>query len=399
VLNRALVILAVALSFAGVVRGAARPHHREIRGVWIATVDNIDWPSRRDLTVEEQKAELLRIFDRAASLGLNAVFLQVRPSADAIYPAPGSPWTEYLTGASGRAPMPLYDPLAFAVSEAHARGLALHAWFNPFRARHATATSVMADSHVAVRRPELVRRYGTQLWLDPGELEAQREVLSAVCDVVRRYAVDGVHMDDYFYPYPERASGDSGDAPFPDDASWARYRREGGRSSRGDWRRDNINRFVRAMYSSVKTIRPEVVVGISPFGIWRPRHPAQIRGFDAYDKLYADSRLWLRRGWVDYLAPQLYWPIDRREQSFPALLRWWIAQDWRRRGVVAGMSVSRVANGRPSAITANEIARQIEWTRRAGSRGFILFSARALMEDRGGVNGAITGALRPARVK
>ena len=355
---------------------------QEIRGVWIATVNNIDWPSRRDLTASEQQAELLRIFDRAQSLGLNAVFLQVRPAADAIYPAKDAPWSEYLTG-TGEAPA--YDPLAFAIDEAHKRGLQLHAWFNPFRARHATAVLPLADAHVAKRRPDLVRTYGAQLWLDPGEPDAHRELIAAVCDVVRRYDVDGVHMDDYFYPYPE------GELAFPDDATWRRY---GRRLQRDDWRRENINRMVRTLYTSVKAIRPDVVVGISPFGIWRPGHPRQIRGFDAYDKLYADSRLWLRRGWVDYLAPQLYWPIDKREQSFTALLRWWLGQDWRRRGIVPGMSVSRVANGQPNAIPATEIARQIRAARGAGARGFILFSARALMDNRGGVADAVADAVR-----
>jgi uncharacterized lipoprotein YddW (UPF0748 family) len=337
---------------------------RELRGVWVATVANIDWPSRRDLTVEEQKAELLRIFDRAASLGLNAIFLQVRPMADAIYPAPDSPWSEYLTGTMGKAPEPAYDPLAFAVAEAHARGLELHAWFNPFRARHPTATSELDPRHLSVRRPELVRAYGQHLWLDPGDADARAEVLNAVLDVVRRYDVDGVHMDDYFYPYPEDALA------FPDEATWRRYRAKGGRLRRDDWRRKNINDFVSTLYTSVKALRPTVQVGISPFGIWRPRHPRQIRGFDAYAQLYADARLWLRRGWVDYLAPQLYWPIDRREQSFPVLLRWWMSQDRRRRGIVAGLFASKWS--------AEEIERQIALTRRAKARGFILFSARAL---------------------
>jgi uncharacterized lipoprotein YddW (UPF0748 family) len=366
---------------------AARPAQRpELRGVWVATVDNIDWPSRRDLSTDEQKAELIRIYDRAASLGLNAIFLQVRPAADAIYPTPDAPWSEYLTGATGRAPEPAYDPLAFAIEEAHARGLQLHAWFNPFRARHTSAQSPLSASHVAVRRPELVRPYGKQLWLDPGEAGAHDEVLAAIVDVVTRYDVDGVHVDDYFYPYPEDQLA------FPDDVSWQRYRANGGRMRRNDWRRDNINRFVRAMHSRVKAVRADVQVGVSPFGIWRPRHPRQIRGFDAYDQLYADARLWLRRGWVDYLAPQLYWPIDRREQSFPALLRWWLQQDRRARGIVPGLAVYRVESGRPNAISASEIERQIRMARRMGARGFILFSARVLMEDRGGVNTSILRA-------
>lgn len=390
--KRLMALVAMA-AVCGCAHSAGRPRDFDVRGVWIATVNNIDWPSSRGLPAEVQQAELVRIFDRAAALGLNAVFLQVRPAADAIYPADDAPWTEYLAGASGQAPEPLYDPLAFAVTEAHKRGLALHAWFNPFRARHPSAASPFHASHVAVRRPDLVHPYGTQVWLDPGDADARREVIAAVCEVVRRYDVDGVHVDDYFYPYPENAS-DGKEIPFPDEASWRRYRADGGRLRRDDWRRQNINQFVRELYGRVKGMRRSAIVTISPFGIWRPHHPSQIRGFDAYAKLYADSRLWLRRGWVDYLVPQLYWPIDRREQSFPVLLRWWMRQDWRGRGVVAGMSVSRVASGRPNAIPAEEIARQIETARLAGARGFILFSARALMEDRGGVNAAIRGALR-----
>jgi uncharacterized lipoprotein YddW (UPF0748 family) len=388
---RAVVIAFAFLASNCTTHSAAGPPDLAIRGVWVATVNNIDWPSRRDLTAGEQQAELVRIFDRAASLGLNAVFLQIRPAADAIYPSHDAPWTEYLTGTSGQPPDPPYDPLAFAVAEAHRRGLKLHAWFNPFRARHTSAVSAPSPSHIETRRPDLIRPYGTQLWLDPGEADAQLEVITAIADVVKRYDVDGVHVDDYFYPYPEQIDG--AEAAFPDDASWSRYRDAGGALTRDDWRRDNINRFVEALYSSVKAIRPGVAVGISPFGIWRPGHPDQIRGFDAYAKLYADSRLWLQRGWVDYLAPQLYWPIDRREQSFTVLLDWWLAQDSLRRGIVAGMSVNRVASGRPNSIPAGEIARQIEAVRRAGARGFILFSARALMEDRGGVNGSITDAL------
>ena len=362
-MKRILILLLLILLLTGCA-AQARVTKPELRGVWVATVNNIDWPSRRDLTVDEQKVELTRIFDRAAAMGLNAVFLQVRPMADAIYPASDSPWSEYLTGTMGRAPEPAYDPLAFAIEEAHARGLALHAWFNPFRARHPTSTSPLAAPHLAVRKPELVRTYGKHLWLDPGDSGARDEVLAAVLDVVRRYDVDGVHMDDYFYPYPEE------DAPFPDDTTWQQYRAAGGRLGRDDWRRKNINDFVANLYRSVKAIRPDVQVGISPFGIWRPRHPRQIRGFDAYAKLYADSRLWLRRGWVDYLAPQLYWPIDRREQSFPVLLRWWMSQDRRNRGVVAGLFASKWSR--------EEIERQIALTRRAKARGFILFSAKAL---------------------
>jgi uncharacterized lipoprotein YddW (UPF0748 family) len=210
---------------------------REFRAAWIATVANIDWPSRRDLTVEQQKAELRRMFDRFVELNLNAVVFQVRPATDAFYASDLEPWSEYLGGRMGKAPAPFYDPLEFAIEEAHARGLELHAWFNPFRARHATGRGEVSPDHVSKRMPQIVRQYGRQLWLDPGMEEARRYSLDVILDVVRRYDVDGVHIDDYFYPYRESANGS--EIPFPDDASYRRAVANGETRSRDDWRRHN----------------------------------------------------------------------------------------------------------------------------------------------------------------
>ena len=336
---------------------------KELRGVWIATVNNVDWPSRPDLTVAKQKEELVAILDRVAELHLNAVFFQVRPMGDALYTSQIEPWSEFLTGTTGKAPDPPYDPLAFAIEEAHARGIELHAWFNPFRVNATTTLRAY--------------RYGRFVWADPGDPDVRQRALDVIADVVRRYDVDGIHLDDYFYPYPE------GGREFPDDATYEQY---GGGASRDDWRRDNINRFVHDLYTTVKTIKPAVEVGISPFGIWRPNHPRQIRGLDAYDAIYADSRLWLRRGWVDYLAPQLYWPIGKREQSFSALLEWWANQDRMGRGIVAGMRVT------------TESARQIKLVRNNDRAvGFILFSARTLMRNTDGVNDGLEAAIRSPR--
>lgn len=336
--------------------------------MWVATVNNIDWPSKRDLTPDQQRQELIAILDRVAELKLNAVFLQVRPMADALYPSQYEPWSEFLTGTIGKAPEPAYDPLAFAVAEAHARGIELHAWFNPFRGNVTTTLRSYP--------------YGRFVWMDPGDPDVQRRALDVITDVARRYDVDGVHLDDYFYPYPEK------DLEFPDDAT---YRMYGGGLSRDDWRRENINRFVRDLYTSVKSVKPNVEVGISPFGIWRPGHPRQIRGLDAYEKIYADSRLWLRRGWVDYLAPQLYWPIDKREQSFPVLLRWWTGQDRMGKGIVAGIGLHRVGRVPPE-----EFARQIKLIRdNDRAVGFILFSMKTLMNNREGVNDVLKRAIGP----
>lgn len=330
----------------------------------MATVNNGDWPSRRDLTVDQQKQELVAILDRAAALHLNAIFLQVRPMADAFYASSLEPWSQFLTGTIGEDPG--YDPLAFAVQEAHTRGLELHAWFNPFRANPTTTLRAYP--------------YGRFVWMDPGDPDVERRAIDVITDVVRRYDIDGVHLDDYFYPYPEK------NLDFPDEATWQAYR---GPLSRDAWRRENINRFVRDLYASVKAVRPNVEIGISPFGIWRPWHPWRIRGFDAYAKIYADSRLWLQRGWVDYLAPQLYWPIEKREQSFPDLLRWWSAQDRLGRGIVAGIDINRP-------VDRAEVARQIELVRQQRQAvGFILFSAHTLMQDPDRVDEVLARTIAP----
>jgi len=349
---------------------------REFRGLWVATVNNIDWPSQRGLDSARQKQELLAILDRAAALRFNVVVFQVRASCDAFYDSKIEPWSEYLTGRMGQAPNPPYDPLQFAVAEAHKRGLELHAWFNPYRARSSDVKTPVAANHITVKHPELVRAYGKYLWLDPGEQATRDYCLSVVMDVVRRYDIDGVHFDDYFYPYPEKADGQ--EMGFPDDVAWQRYREQAGKLSRADWRRENVNRFVQAVYQTIKGEKPWVKFGISPFGIWRPSHPAQISGFDAYDQLYGDSRKWLAEGWLDYCAPQLYWPVEQKAQSFPVLLQWWASQNTRRRTLLAGMKV----NGwKDVADDAKEEAREIELTRRqAGASGEILWHAKPLLQ-------------------
>jgi len=355
---------------------------REFRGLWVATVNNVDWPSRSGLSTHDQQAELLAIFDRAVALHLNAIILQVRPDSDALYDSKIEPWSEYLTGVMGRAPSPYYDPLEFAVKEAHKRGLELHAWFNPFRVRSLDMKTPVTDDFVSKRRPEIVRHYGQYLWLDPGEGEARSYALSVVVDVVRRYDIDGVHFDDYFYPYREKVNNREMD--FPDGKTWSRYEASGGKLSRNDWRRDNINQFIQEVYLSIKVEKPWVKFGISPFGIWRPKFPPQIRGFDAYDVLFADSRLWWRSGWVDYLSPQLYWPVDSTEQNFAALLKWWAGNNIHYRHLWPGMKISdwrTVTTG-----DARETAREIETTRQQpGATGNILWHAKPLMQDHAGV--------------
>ena len=364
----------------------------EFRGVWVASVSNIDWPSKPGLPAAEQKAELRAILDHAQAARLNAVILQVRPAADALYRSSIEPWSEYLTGRQGRAPVPAWDPLAYAVEQAHRRGLELHAWFNPYRARHPSATGPLSRRHIANTSPALVKKYGTHLWMDPGESAVRARTLRVVLDVVKRYDIDGVHLDDYFYPYKERTT--RGTTEFPDDRSFRKYVKAGGKLSRDDWRRENVNKLVRQLDEKIHLAKPWVKFGISPFGIWRPGYPEQIKGFDAYEQLYADSKLWWEKGWVDYFTPQLYWNIGKAEQSFPVLLRWWGEQSAMGRHLWPGLYTSRVRAATPAGNglnannpwVADEIVAQVDSARaNPNATGTVHFSMKAFLTDQGGV--------------
>lgn len=372
---------------------------REFRAVWVATVANIDWPSKPDLTTEQQQAEMKAMLDMAAKLNLNAIVLQVRPTADAIYPSTLEPWSAFVTGAQGRAPSPAYDPLEMWIRGAHERGMELHAWFNPFRARHPKSIGEDAANHVSRSAAELVRTHNGYLWLDPGERGAQDHSVAVILDAVSRYDLDGVHFDDYFYPYPKEGE------PFPDAATYEKYKAGGGTLELSPWRRENIDRFMKRVYDEVKARKPHVKVGISPFGIWRPANPPGIQGFDAFEKLHADSRRWLTEGWCDYMSPQLYWRRDSKGQPFDPLLRWWLSQNLRGKQVWPGIYTSRIGQvgsggqggaGGSTAYDPAEIVGQVELTRKTVREvsaemispvlpGVIHFSAVALMQNRQGV--------------
>ena len=338
---------------------------REFRAAWIAVVSNIDWPSKPGLPVEEQKAELRALIEKTEELRLNTLFFQVRPACDAVYRSMIEPWSEFLTGEMGEAPSPAWDPLDFAIRECHARGIELHAWFNPYRAGFA-ATKPVSPKHIRKKSPRLVRAYGRFYWLDPGEAAVQDHTVRVIMDVVRRYDIDGVHLDDYFYPYPE--SGE-----FPDQPSWNRYRTSGGKLDRADWRRENVNKLVRRLQSEIAKEKGWVTFGISPFGIWRPKYPEKIRGFDAYEGLFADARLWLAKGWVDYLSPQLYWSSAAAEQSYPVLLTWWQQQSQKGKPVWPGGAVTRAETW-----GSDEIVRQIEYTRQLPNPGYVHWNLSSL---------------------
>lgn len=344
---------------------------REFRAAWVATVANIDWPTSPGLSTAEQQMEARAILDTAARLGLNALVLQVRPQCDAFYKSSLEPWSGFLSGTEGRPPDPYHDPLEFWIVEAHRRGIELHAWFNPYRARVATG-SELTDLSIARTRPEIAKKLPNgYYWLDPAKQATQDHSYDVVMDVVRRYDIDGVHFDDYFYPY--------GDGSFPDDDTWNEYVEGGGKASREDWRRQAVNTFVKRVYTGIHKEKPHIKFGLSPFGIWRPGNPPSIAGFDQYAILYADARLWLNEGWIDYWTPQLYWPINQIPQSFPVLLGWWTSENRRHRHLWPGLFTSRMTDDRG----VDEVFNQIMVTRGfvPDAPGHIHFSMKALMGD------------------
>ncbi len=328
---------------------------REFRAAWVATVANINWPSKNNLSTEQQKQEAIALLDLLKKNNFNAVIFQVRPSADALYHSKFEPWSYFLTGSIGKAPSPYYDPLEFWVDEAHKRGLELHVWLNPYRAHHSNGGQVTNESMVRKAADHVVRLRNGMYWFDPANQKTQDHSSEVVMDIVKRYDIDGVHFDDYFYPYASYNGG----ADFPDDASWNAYRKSGGNLSRGDWRRDNVNKFIKRIYTQIKAEKPFVKFGLSPFGIWKPGYPAGVTGSSQYDELYADAKLWLNEGWIDYFTPQLYWPIDPPKQSFTSLLKWWESENKHNRHLWPGLNTVEVR----SSNKIEEIKRQIEVTR------------------------------------
>ncbi|MEO6434921.1 MAG: family 10 glycosylhydrolase [Tepidisphaeraceae bacterium] len=367
------------------------PAPREFRGAWVASVNNANWPSEPGLPVEQQKQEMLAILDYAKQTNLNAIVFQVRPCGDALYQSKLEPWSQYLTGVQGQPPSPMYDPLALWIEEAHKRGLELHAWFNPYRIKHADSKANLAPTSLARTQPQVVRQYGGYLWADPGEPVAARHSLAVILDIVRRYDIDGIHTDDYYYPYKIKQGDKVVD--FPDNSSYQRYQRGagggGGKLARADWRRDNVNQLIQRIYIDTKKIKPWVKVSYAPFGIWKNGVPAGTKGLSQYDELYADAKLWLNEGWLDYISPQLYWKIGG-DQDYDALLKWWTSESTRRRPVWPGMSVSRHP--------VNEVLSQIDLARQNGtSRGVMFWSFDSVRNHKGNLTDALlTGPYREA---
>lgn len=358
---------------------------REFRAAWVATVANINWPSKNNLSTEQQKQEAIKLLDMLKDNNFNAVIFQVRPSADALYNSPYEPWSYFLTGEIGKAPSPYYDPLEFWVAEAHKRGLELHVWLNPYRAHHSNGGTVTSASMVRKEADNVVRLRNGMYWFDPSSQQTQDHAANVVRDIVKRYDIDGVHFDDYFYPYATYNGG----ADFPDDKTWNAYRKEGGNLSRGDWRRANVNKFIKRVYTEIKAEKPFVKFGLSPFGIWKPGYPAGITGSSQYDELYADAKLWLNEGWIDYFTPQLYWPIDPPKQSFTTLLKWWQSENKHNRHLWPGLNTVEVRS--PNRV--EEIKRQIAVTREVtpNSVGAVHWSIAGLTKNPGMLRSLLEG--------
>lgn len=386
---------------------AKNPGETEFRAAWVATVANIDWPSRKGLTTTELHQEIKAIVAKAKDVGLNALIVQVRPVADAIYPSSIEPWSEFLSGEQDRPPScdevdinrcAAFDPLALWIREGKAKGIQIHAWINPFRAGHPSETGKRSARHVSQQQPQIVLPYGRLLWMNPAEPAAVSQTLRVVEDLLTRYELAGLHIDDYFYPYPEsinalQEDGSNKSIPveFPDHSTWAQYENNGGPLNRANWRRKQVNELVETLHKTVKKIRPEARFGISPFGIGKPSlRPAGVSGFSQFDALFADVEFWMEQGWLDYLAPQLYWSIDSAQQGFSTLLDYWAGQNPKQKNIYVGLFTSRISNGGRSSWMSKEIIDQVKLVRERSAdnqllNGHIHFSLKAILENRDGI--------------
>lgn len=363
----------------------AQPKY-EFRGVWIATVDNIDWPPRNAGT-EAQKADFIRQLELHKKNGMNAIIAQVRPAADAFYPSKLEPWSQWLTGIQGQAPDPYYDPLAFMIEETHKRGMEFHAWLNPYRANFNIKTASIAADHVTRVHPEWFLTYGDKKYFDPGNREARQFVVNVVRDIVKRYQVDAIHMDDYFYPY--RIPGKE----FPDETS---YRNAGSSLKKDDWRRSNVDTIIRLLSQVIKSERRTCRFGISPFSVWRnkkddPEGSDSKAGQTNYDDLYADILLWLKKGWIDYVTPQLYLEIGHDKIAYEKLLDWWSRHSYGKH-IYIGHGIYRATDSNASAgwRDSNQLPNQIKLLRRYPNvQGSIFFSSKSFNNNPLGWNDSL----------
>lgn len=376
-----LLPLLLVVSLCGSAQQTAKP---EMRAVWVATVSNIDWPDAPTLSSAIQKQSFIRLLNMHKANGMNAVFVQVRPSADAFYPSSYEPWSQWLTGVQGRPPFPYYDPMEFMITETHKRGMQFHAWMNPYRAVFNTSGSSIAATHITRIHPEWFLTYGDKRYFDPGNKEVQLYVTAIVKDVVTRYDVDAIHFDDYFYPY--RIAGKE----FPDDA---KYRQYGNGMNKEDWRRSNTDSVISMLYRTIKQVKPSCQFGISPFGVWRnidkdPNGSNTRAGQTNYDDLYADILLWLKKGWVDYVTPQIYWEFGHKAAPFDVLVDWWSRNTYGKNCYI-GVGIYR-AGSNEAWRDKTQLPRQIAKIRNTENiNGIVFFSSKSFQNNPNGWNDSL----------
>lgn len=371
----------IVLAMCSLLTGAFAQPKREFRAAWIATVANIDWPSRRGLDTQTQQQEMLKILDRFAELKMNAVIFQIRPTSDAFYQSELEPWSRFLTGEQGKAPNPFYDPLAFVIEEAHKRNIDVHVWLNPYRVLNNEDLSQLSKDHLFFKQPELFVKYGKQYYFDPGRTATRTFLNKVVADIVTRYDVDAIHFDDYFYPY--RVKGQD----FPDDKSFRDEPRGFAFNQKEEWRRNNVNLVINELNQTIKSIKPWVEFGISPFGVWRnndkdERGSATKAGVTNYDDLYADILKWLEEGSIDYVVPQLYWEIGKKVADYEVLVEWWSKYSYGK-NLYIGLNASGLGSTKhPAWTTGNELARQMRMNELYPEvHGEVFFSGKAVINN------------------
>ncbi|TKG95033.1 glycoside hydrolase family 10 protein [Puteibacter caeruleilacunae] len=357
------------------------PKH-EMRAAWIATVANIDWPSRAGLSVEQQQKEMIDLLDVLKETGMNTVVFQIRPATDAMYASPYEPWSQWLNGQQGKAPNPYYDPLEFIIDQCHKRGLEFHAWMNPYRAVFNFMSTKVSASHITKRHPEWFVNYGKHTYFNPGLQETRDYVASVVSDVVRRYDVDAIHFDDYFYPY--KIAGEE----FPDGGAFRKHPRGYPQNQKEAWRRNNVDLIIKQLHDSIKSVKPYVKFGISPFGVWRnkdkdPEGSASKAGQTNYDDLYANILKWLNEDWIDYVTPQIYWHIGFKIADYKVLANWWNEYTYGK-NLYIGHGVYRLdkESKNPEWRSSQQLVDQVKLNRALGNVGGSMFySAKWFRSD------------------
>jgi len=383
--NCILIIIFISISFAII----AQPPKREMRGAWIATVSNIDWPSQRNLTPKAQREEMRYMLDELAKNKINAIIVQIRPTADAFYPSALEPWSNWLTGKQGLKPAPYYDPLQFIIDEAHKRCIEVHVWLNPYRVTNSDNIDILHKDHLYYKNKNLFVKYGGKYYFDPG-LDETREFLNRVVeDIVEKYDIDAVHFDDYFYPYKVA------NEEFPDNNSFRNNPRGFAPNQKEDWRRNNVNMVIAELQRTIKELKPWVEFGISPFGVWRndnmdPRGSATRAGVQNYDDLYADILKWLNEGTIDYVVPQLYWEIGKKVADYEVLVKWWSENSYGKNLYIGLYPSGLGSKTNPAWTNGNEIARQLKMNKLYPQvEGAVYFSAKSLINGKQGLNDSL----------